>query len=260
MTQDTTRPAAPDDWEAVLAHSFGQVLGRPLSAYDPAARYGAYFSGNFILESELDRDPVWVGGAALAGKEPVVTAHLLLTPPGDLDATELVFDASRSYFLVEPAKFPDAFADDLVALSPSWTGAVLGADLGRLADRHGLDLASADLPGGAWRLWEGRIASADTLLDALRAATGLLGVTGPDGVPAGLGDSADEVDGEAHDRIAAVEDDRLRDYLAAFCDPESHDLALCLYEMEEEQDGGPLVARWDGSVDQYEVVVRRIDA
>ncbi len=143
-----------------------------------------------------------------------------------------------------------------------------------------------------WTLWQGRIASGDTLLDALCAATGLTAATSPELVPAGLGDSADEVEEEAHELVAGVADPALRDYLAAFCDEESHDLALVRFAPADDEDGqddegdgdgdndfddadfdhdddyddydesqgGTVVVRWDGAVDQYEVTVRRVIA
>ncbi|MEV6972603.1 hypothetical protein [Kitasatospora sp. NPDC093806] len=253
MTHDHSTAPLTADWIAALAQAFGEVLGRPLDAYDAGARYGAFYSGNFLAESELDRDRAWVGRAALAGEATLTFEYLLLTPPGDLDHPSPVFDASRSLYLVDPAAFPAGLAADLSELADGCV--VPGAELGRLAERHGVDLAAPDLPATAWTLWQARIASADTLLDALRAATGLLGATSADEVPAGLGASADEVDDEAHERVAAVTDPGLRDYLAAFCDPESHDLALCLYDRDDPN----LVVQWEGAVDQYEVVVRRLD-
>ncbi len=284
---DTTSPVRSEEWGAALAQAFGEVLGRPLAGFDGNARYGTYYSGNFLAESELERDPVWVGRAALAGEETVTTPHLLLTPPGDLDESELVFDASRSLFWVESRELPAGlapFAADLAAAveesaTGRWRGALLGADLGRIAERHGVDLASAELPAELWTLWQARLASGDSLLDALCAATGLTAATAPDLLPAGLGDAREEVAEEAHEQVAGVTDPALRDYLAAFCDPESHDLALVLFadadadadddddaddEEDEdgydETDGGTVVVRWDGAVDQYEITVRRLDA
>ncbi|SDT48102.1 hypothetical protein SAMN05216371_2469 [Streptomyces sp. TLI_053] len=293
LENSTPPPGRSAEWAATLAGAFGEILGRPLDEYgDQDARYGAYYGGNFLDEAELDHDPVWVGRAALAGEEAVATGDLLLTPPGDTAETELVFDAGRSLFWVDPRELPDALAAfgaelaDAVAASEDgqWRGAVLGADLGRIAGRHGVDLASADLPRELWTLWQGRIASGDTLLDALCAATGLTAATSPDLVPAGLGDTADEVEEEAHDLVAGVTDPALRDYLAAFCDEESHDLALVRFAPADDDDddddqdgdeddfdeddyddyddsqGGTVVVRWDGAVDQYEVTVRRVTA
>ncbi|MFB7381196.1 hypothetical protein ACFC6U_10315 [Kitasatospora purpeofusca] len=303
LENSTSPPGRSAEWAAALAQAFGEVLGRPPAEHgDADARYGAYYGGNFLDEAELDHDPVWVGRAALAGEETVEPGHLLLTPPGDTAETELVFDASRSLFWVDPRELPDtlaAFGADLAAAvaeseSGQWRGALLGADLGRIAGHHGVDLASADLPRELWTLWQGRIASGDTLLDALCAATGLTTATSPELVPAGLGDSADEVEEEAHELVAGVADPALRDYLAAFCDEESHDLALVRFapaDDEDDQDGeddqddegdddfddadfdhdddyddydesqgGTVVVRWDGAVDQYEVTVRRVIA
>ncbi|MCX4688389.1 hypothetical protein OG401_29510 [Kitasatospora purpeofusca] len=290
LENNTPPPGRFAEWEATLAEAFGEVLGRPLTEYADA-RYGAYYGGNFLDEAELDHDPVWVGRAALAGEETIGPRDLLLTPPGDTAETELVFDASRSLFWVDPRELPDtlaAFGADLAAAVAAseggqWRGALLGAELGRISGRHGVDLASADLPREVWTLWQGRIASGDTLLDALRAATGLTAATSSDLVPAGLGDTADEVAEEAHELVAGVADPALRDYLAAFCDEESHDLALVCFapadededaDADEDQDdyedddyddydesqGGTVVVRWDGAVDQYEVTVRRVIA
>ncbi|WP_406088662.1 hypothetical protein [Kitasatospora purpeofusca] len=297
LENSTPPPGRSAEWAATLAQAFGAVLGRPLTEYGDA-RYGAYYGGNFLDEAELDHDPVWVGRAALAGEETVGPGDLLLTPPGDTAETELMFDASRSLFWVDPRELPDtlaAFGAELAAAvaeseGGQWRGALLGAELGRISGRHGVDLASADLPRELWTLWQARIASGDTLLDALRAATGLTGATAPELVPAGLGDAADEVAADAHGLVAGVADPALRDYLAAFCDEESHDLALVRFapadadedQDDEEQDdedrgdedrgddyeddcydesqGGTVVVRWDGAVDQYEVTVRRVIA
>ncbi|MDY0811748.1 hypothetical protein [Kitasatospora purpeofusca] len=301
LESSTSPPGRSVEWAATLAQAFGEVLGRPLAEYgneygDGGARYGAYYGGNFLDEAELDHDPVWVGRAALAGEETVGPGQLLLTPPGDAAETELVFDAGRSLFWVDPRELPDtlaAFAADLAAAvaeseGGQWRGALLGADLGLIAGRHGVDLASADLPRELWTLWQARIASGDTLLDALCAATGLTAATSPELVPAGLGGSAsaDEVGEVAHELVAGVADPALRDYLAAFCEEESHDLALVRFapadadgdqddhqdDHEDDQDdedydedydesqGGTVVVRWDGAVDQYEVTVRRVIA
>ncbi|MFE2110483.1 hypothetical protein ACFXAF_32105 [Kitasatospora sp. NPDC059463] len=284
MTLDDNTPAGrvrSAEWEAALAQAFGEVLGRPLAEYDGDARYGAYYTGNFLAEIELDQDPRWVGRAVLAGEETVTTGSLLLCPPGDLDETDLVFDPSRSLFHVEVRGLPEelaSFAADLAAAveesgAGPWEGALLGADLGRIAERHGVDLTSDGLPGKLWTLWQLRLASGDTLLDALLAATGLSGATSPELMPPGLGDSADAVDDEAHEHVAEVADPALRDYLAAFCDPESHDLALALYggfdedeegegeEGEEDEDEeDTVVIAWEGAVDQYEITVLRLEA
>ncbi|MFE6866764.1 hypothetical protein ACFVFS_09420 [Kitasatospora sp. NPDC057692] len=286
MTLHDDGPAVrSEEWDAALRQAFGEVLGRPLAEYDGTARYGAFYSGNFLAESELERDPVWVGRAALAGEETVGTGHLLLAPPGDLDETELVFDASRSLFHVELRGLSGElapFAADLAAAleEAEWDGALPGADLGRAAERHGVDLASPELPGDLWTLWQARLAAGgETLLDALLAATGLSTVTAPESMPAGVGEAGEELDGEAHDRVAGIADPALRDFLVAFCDQESHDLAFVpvgpaeeedgAEEAEEEADedeyaydvseGGTVVVRWDGAVDQYEIVVRRLE-
>ncbi|MFB6894133.1 hypothetical protein ACFCX4_33035 [Kitasatospora sp. NPDC056327] len=302
---DDTPAVRSEEWDAALRQAFGEVLGRPLAEYDAEddgdARYGTFYSGNFLAESELERDPVWVGRAALAGEEPAVTGHLLLTPPCDLDEVELVFDASRSLFHVDPRGLPAglaAFAADLAAAvaeseAGPWDGALLGADLGRAAERHGVDLTSPDLPAELWTLWRGRLASGgETLLDALLAATGLTAVTSPGELPTGVGDAGDDLDEDAHAQVAAVADPALRDYLVAFCDPVSHDLAFVLptaadedeEEGEEDDDeadgdeagdesedgwdeseggwdeseGGSVVVFWEGAVDQYEITVRRL--
>ncbi|WP_340384354.1 hypothetical protein U5640_41305 [Streptomyces sp. SS7] len=245
-----------DSWRDSLAQAFGEVVGRPLASF-PDVPYGACYTGNFLAESEVDGEPAWVDRAAPAGAEPVRPDHLLLTPPGDRDETVLVFDASRSLFTVVADAFPTGLAEHLPALGPAHGDLLSGAELGRLAERHGVDLAAEGVPGRAWRVWEARIASGDSLLDALRAATGLHAAAGPDEVPAGPGDAADEVEEEAHERVAAVRDDALRAYLAAFRDPESHDLALSLHAMADAETDDGLVIQREGAADQYEVTVRR---
>ncbi|MBA4866616.1 WD40 repeat domain-containing protein [Streptomyces sp. PSKA54] len=247
-------PTTGDDWESSLTQAFGVLLNHPLSDFDSGAEYAAYYSGNWLYETGSDRDPVWLEPAALNGRETVTNENLLLLDePGYPD---LRFDASRSLFEIytDAVDFPAAFQQGLAAVKLAGSDhypQVRGSDLARLTARHGVDLTSPDLPAKTWRLTDARIASDGTLLDALRVATGI--GEGPDSlVP------RKETDATTEAAIAAVEHAGIRAHLRAFCDPRSDDLALCRRKSREED--SPLVAKWEGAVDQYEITVQRVEA
>ncbi|MDQ0938408.1 hypothetical protein [Streptomyces sp. V1I1] len=109
-------PTAGDDWESSLTQAFGVLLGHPLSDFDSGAEYAAYYSGNWLYETELDRDPAWLEPAALTGRETITNENLLLLD--EVGYPELRFDASRSLFEIytDAAEFPDAFKEDLAAV------------------------------------------------------------------------------------------------------------------------------------------------
>ncbi|WP_167546275.1 WD40 repeat domain-containing protein [Streptomyces zinciresistens] len=247
-----SRSAGGDDWESSLAQAFGVLLDRPLPEFDSAAQYAAYYSGNWLYETGTDRDPLWLEPAVLTGRETVTDDNLLLLD--EEGYPDLRFDASRSLFEIhtDAAEFPAAFKEGLAAVRVGGSEhypQVTGADLARLTADHGVDLTAPDLSGKTWRLTDARIASDGTLLDALRAATGM--GEGPDNlVP------CEETDATTEAAVAAVEHAGLRAHLRAFCDPLSDDLAF-RRNMSGEKDG-PVVATWEGAVDQYEITVKRI--
>ncbi|MGW4411295.1 hypothetical protein ACWEJ6_45210 [Nonomuraea sp. NPDC004702] len=238
-----------DDWESSLRQAFGVLLGHPLSGFDPEAEYAACYTGNWLDETGFNRDPAWLEPAALAGRATISSENLLLLD--EVGYPELRFDPSRSLFEIDAAaELPADFGDELAAVklagSDRWPQ-VGGAELARLTARHG-----AGLPAGAWSVTSATIASDGTLLDALRVATG-------------IGDGFDSLvpyeggDPETAAAVAAVEHAGLRAHLRAFCDPRSDELALCRQDMRTARDeGGALVARWEGAVDQYEITVRRV--
>ncbi|YCK37965.1 hypothetical protein ACNF49_29115 [Actinomadura sp. ATCC 39365] len=242
-------PTTGDDWESSLRQAFGVLLDHPVSGFDPEAEYAACYSGNWLHETGFDRDPAWPAPAALAGRATVSSENLLLLD--EVGYPELRFDPSRSLFEIDAAaRFPVGFGEELVAVkvtgSDRWPQ-VGGAELARLTARHGVDL-----PASAWCVTSATIASDGTLLDALRVATG-------------MGDGFDSLvpyeggDPETEAALAAVEHDGLRAHLRAFCDPRSDELALCRQDMRRaREEGGALVARWEGAVDQYEITVRRV--
>ncbi|MFI1031502.1 hypothetical protein [Streptomyces sp. NPDC020951] len=250
-------PAVDDDWERSLTQAFGVLLGRPLSDFDPGAEYAVYYSGNWLYESGSTTDPAWLEPTALAGRETRTDENLLLLD--EVGYPALRFDASRSLFEIDiyAAEFPAAFKEELAAVDLAGSGRlpeVRGIDLARLTARHGVDLTSSGPPENAWCLTRARIVSDGTLLDALRAATGM--GQGPDGlVPSGTADAETEA------AIAAVEHPGIRAHLRAFCDPGSDDIALCLHSMRKSwEENGPLVAEWQGAVDQYEITVQQVGA
>lgn len=256
MTSDPSTPTS-GDWESSLTQAFGVLLGRPLSDFEPDADYAAHYSGNWLYETDINRDPAWLEPAVLTGGETISNENLLLLD--EVGYPQLRFDASRSLFEIDThaAEFPAAFTEELAVVDLAGPGGlpqVRGADLARLTARHGVDLTAPDMPEEAWCLTEARIASDGTLLDALRVATGI--GEGLDSlVPRGRADAETEA------AIAAVEHAALRAHLRAFCDTDSHDLALCLYDMRKaREEGGALVAQWQGAVDQYEIAVQRLRA
>ncbi|GAB1821743.1 hypothetical protein [Herbidospora sp. RD11066] len=211
-------------WDTALTQAFGSLLGRPLADHDPASVYGAFYGGNWLYETELDRDPGWVTPEALSGSETVSHPEVLILLDG---YTPLRFDASRSLFEVDPADFDEgAVAAVSVFAKP---GIVRGADLAGLLAGH---------PGEpGWTVWQACIASDGTLLGALKAATAI-----GDG-PESLIPPSDE----PTEKAALA-------HLEAFSDPESHDLALCSYALND-----AVVAMWEGAVDQYEITIWNLD-
>ncbi|MEU5400748.1 hypothetical protein ABZ348_15820 [Streptomyces sp. NPDC005963] len=54
----TSNPSSSgDDWESSLTQAFGVLLDRPLSDFPPDADYAVYYSGNWLHETEVYRDP-----------------------------------------------------------------------------------------------------------------------------------------------------------------------------------------------------------
>ncbi|MBG0831102.1 hypothetical protein HS041_25410 [Planomonospora sp. ID67723] len=249
-------PTTGDDWESSLKQAFGVLLGHPLSDFDSGAEYATYYSGNWLYETKFNGDPAWLEPTALAGRETIANENLLLLD--EVGYPKLRFDASRSLFEIDAAaEFPVAFKEDLVAVklagSDRWPQ-VRGVELARLMARHGVDFTSPDLPAKTWCVTSARIASDGTLVDALRVATGM-GEGFDSLVP------CERTDAETEAAIAAVEHAGIRAHLGAFCDPRSHDLAFCLHDMRKSrEEGGALVARWEGAVDQYEITVQRVEA
>jgi hypothetical protein len=250
-------PTAGHDWESSLTQAFGVLLGSPLSDFDSGAEYAAYYSGNWLYETEFNTDPTWLEPAALTGRETITNEYVLLLD--EVGIPQLRFDASRSLFEIDTdaAQFPAAFEEDLAAATLAGHDLypqVRGVDLAHLTARHGIDLTSPDHPARTWCVAYARIASDGTLLDALRVATGM-GQGFDSLVPCAKANTQTQA------AIAAVEHAGLRAHLHAFCDPDSHSLALCLYDMHESrQQGGALVAKWEGAVDQYEITVQRVEA
>ncbi|MFF3499559.1 hypothetical protein [Streptomyces sp. NPDC003247] len=251
--------ATTDAWEASLTQAFGVLLGRPLSDYDPYAGYGAYYGGNWLDETESNRDPAWLDPAALSGKVTIAMDSLLLD--GDQDLPELRFDASRSLFEVDPERVPGAFAEDLAAAGLPSSGIIRGDALARLLDRHAL--TSSELPDGTWSVWQARIASDGTLLDALRVATGI--GSGPDSLVPYDKPHVWAMDTEAEAAVAAVHDAGLRAHLRTFGEAGSHSLDHQAqptrsgdwsgWQGDEWEEAGSLVTQWIGAVDQYTVSV-----
>ncbi|MDX3695487.1 hypothetical protein PV726_35160 [Streptomyces europaeiscabiei] len=264
MTNTTTIPVG-DDWESSLLQAFGVLLGRPLAEYDhgPGVSYGTFYGGNFLEESELDRDPAWLTPAALRGEETVTVDGLILLD--EVGVPELRFDPSRSYFTVESKGLPDALARELDALDAG--NGIRGDALAGLLERHGFDLTSPDAPAGAWRISKARIASDGTLLGALRAATAL--GDGPASiVPHAPSDVLTGTEEEGDEVVAPIAHDGLRSHLRSFGEPGSHTLDFQAGDtwnrswtkwQADQWDGlGSLVTQWLGAVDQYEVSVVRL--
>lgn len=211
-------------WETALTHAFGRLLGHPLADHDATATYGAFYGGNWLYETGLDRHPGWVRPEALSGQETVSHPQVLILLDGYAD---LVFDASGSLFEVDPADFDDGLVASVSVFAKP--GIVRGADLAMLLDRH---------PGEPeWQLWQARIASDGSLLGALKAATAI------GDSPRSLIPPSDEPDERA---VLA--------HLEAFSDPVSDELAYCPQALNE-----AVIAMWEGAVDQYEITIWNLD-
>jgi len=255
--------AGSEAWKRELADAFQVLLGHPLSDYDPHGSYGAYYGGNWLYESDSGTDPAWLSPAALTGKVTITMDHLLLD--GDQDLPELQFDASQSLFEVDPEGLPEAFAEDLAAACLPDSSLVRGEELARLLERHALDLTSPDLPEETWSVSQARIASSDTLLDALKAATGI--GSGPDSlVPYRKPHIwVTGTEAEADEAIAAIHHVGLRAHLRTFSEPGSHSLDYQAertkgrdwsgWQGSEWKRAGSLVTQWIGAVDQYTISV-----
>jgi hypothetical protein len=247
MSDDQSNAAMSGTGESAdgpVEQEFAALVGRPLSEFDPKAEYAVYYGGNFLHESESLWDPAWLKPAALRGEELTGMDHLYLTP-GECEYP-LSFDASLSLFEVMADQVPEAVAEALaeVSLYDDEYLVVRGRDLARVLERHSFDLTGPGPQKETWCLRLARIASDGTLLDALRAATGV--ERGPDGLIAHKG---------------------LHKHLRGFRKEDSHDLQ---HQFEQTASGdwdgdeeaweriGTLVTQWLGSVDQYEVTVVRL--
>ncbi|WP_061291711.1 hypothetical protein [Herbidospora cretacea] len=211
-------------WDTALTHAFGQLLGRPLADFAPAATYGAFYGGNWLYETELHHHPGWVRREALSGQETVSHPEVLILLDG---YAPLVFDASRSLFEVDPADFDEGLVASVSVFAKP--GIVRGADLAVLLDKH---------PGEpGWTLWQACIASDGSLLGALMAATA-------------IGDSPATLippSAEPSEQAALA-------HLEAFSDRRSDDLAYC-----PQPGNDAVIAMWEGAVDQYEITVWNLD-
>ncbi|MFG1680199.1 hypothetical protein ACGFNP_08490 [Nonomuraea sp. NPDC049269] len=247
---DRTAANTSHDWQASLEQAFGVLLSRPLPSFDPAGAYAAYYGGNWLYETDARTDAAWLDPAALTGETTLVMEHLLLN--GEMDYAPLRFDAKESWFGVDPQGLPEDFARDVDAMSLPSSDLIRGADLGQLLQRHRVDLTAPHLPEDVWCLYQARIASNGTLLDALRVATGI-GVGSASLVP-----YEDKIDAEGEERIAAVADAALRAHLRGFCDPSPiADLSYLGADADNplEKFECSVVAGCVGAIDQYEITV-----
>jgi hypothetical protein len=254
--------AADDDaWIRKLTQGFGALLGRPLSEFDPDAVYAAFFGGNWINEIGFRRDKAWVAPDALAGRRVVEDEHLVIY---DMGEAPLVFDASESFFEMNPAKLPEALAADVATVTISEPDShyplVRGRELGELLARNNVDLTDPQLADG-WRVCHARIASDGSLLGALCAATGI-----------GLAErhlaTDDEGGKPAEDRqqaLAAVDDDALRSHLKIGCREWWDSPGLCFFGIERQdkppmyEQGCTLIGFWEECQNQVEIAVAQLN-
>ncbi|MFJ8039560.1 hypothetical protein ACIRBX_03470 [Kitasatospora sp. NPDC096147] len=236
-------------WDHVLADAFAVLLGRPLSDFDPDARYAVALSGNLVHEVGFHQDPVWVRPAALSGAEPVVSGLYLF----DEAADAALFDAARSLFEFHPAdghEFPAGFAAAVEAVAFG-DGMVLGADLAPLLGQFGVDLAEHP---GSWTVAFLRQVSDGTLPDALRTALG----TGrrPEDLPPFTG----EPDEEWEEELDRIEDEDLRSHLGFFCTDGDTGLMPSDESLPKYLDalGFETVAAWEDGHGQLTIHVVRI--
>jgi hypothetical protein len=262
-------------WEQRLASAFEILLGRPLSSYAAEAVYAVYFDGNWFGEGEFDRAAAWVSPVALSGREAVAFDDLQLYYQGEVP---LRFDASESWFEItnadgRPARaaedladLPKGAAEDLIAaiLPGSRFTLVRGRDLAAVVDRHRIDLAAVD-----WRVAYPKIVSDGSLVDAMRAATGI--GHGPENLVASTGQDAAQAEPEEcwAAALAAVTPTELRDHLLLGCQERATGVGLTFLGASSASGADPLLpdddcallACWDEDENQREVnVVRLSDA
>ncbi|MEU3567600.1 hypothetical protein AB0E96_04085 [Kitasatospora sp. NPDC036755] len=258
MTTDPTAsvnsPTPQSDWDRELADAFAVLLGRPLEEYDPKAVYAARVGGNLFDESGFGRDAAWVHPAALRGERPVA-ADLYLYDEAERTPD---FDASRSVFEFRPADAPEADLPEGFAAAVEaacFRGALLrGADLGALAERYGVDLASPSL-AGAWTVHFALLVCDGTLLDALCAALGT-GRTPEDLVPFSA-----EPEEDWEQELAAIPHPGLRAHLGFFCTDGDEGLMPLLEDATAgglEDEGCEAVAGWEDGHGQLDVTVVRL--
>jgi hypothetical protein len=250
---------ADAEWRRRLAEGFAALLGRPLDEFDPGAVYAAFFGGDFIYELEYHRDEAWLDPEALAGRALIEDTPFILYDQGE---APLRFDAAGSVFeFTDASALPADFAAALTAACFSdagpGPGLIRGRDLGALLARHGVDLTE-ERYASCWSVCHARIASDGTLLDALRAATGI--GDGPDSLVAYDGEAAKEL----AELIAAVPDPELRAHLTLGCqEPGSAD-GLCYMGAEGsgspvlEDEGCEQLACWEDGSGQVDVAVVRL--
>ncbi|GGS89436.1 hypothetical protein ACFFV7_50285 [Nonomuraea spiralis] len=230
-------------WGAALDGAFEILLdGKP--AADPAAGYGVYYASD-PLDEFLFPNP-WATPDALSSREP---RHL---PDSDgeypFSPWTWRFNLSESLFCFDadllagtgpwgdgghkgPRPFDDAFVADLRTVSSvaeSGESLVLGAELGPLLGRHGVDLTGTNSGKlNSWLTVLLRVATDGTLTDAMRAAT--FTERGPEHLVSIHDMNRVRSAGEPwEERLGAVTHPALRDHLRM----------LCLSEDDARSEGG----------------------
>ncbi|MEU1514534.1 hypothetical protein ABZ490_20630 [Streptomyces sp. NPDC005811] len=246
MASSDSPAAVPTPWDAALSEAFGILLGGEPAAGDlddPAARYGVYYADDSLDEFLFPN--TWITPETLTdpapGRLPLQGGdEYVFSPSGwrfDLSASLFRFDAhlldATGPWGEGGHKGPRPFGEDFVAdvRAAALDGApevlLLGADLGPLLRRHGVD--PADPGTGRLNVWLTvllRVATDGTLTDAMRAAT--FTADGPGHLTSF--DAEERVrtaEPRWEDALAAIPDAGLRDHLRL----------LCLDE-EDARDGG----------------------
>jgi hypothetical protein len=189
-------------WQAQLADAFAILLGRPLEEFDPKAAYVLYHWDD-VLSAELTEyvpDPEQLAGIVPpqenAEEYPLCWASWHL----DLGRSLFVLDDEES--LGEPV------TDALRAVSrDAGQIVVTGTELSRVLTTHRASL------GGTFITLLARVHSADTLFDAMRAATWTMG--GPDELYTDFAGVVVEPQWER--ALSTVADPVLRTHLSGIC-------------------------------------------
>lgn len=205
------------DWDDLLGHAFGLLLGRPLAEFDAAGTYAVFY-----YDDET-------AGEALEDLDPGELVADVNGRSGDQGGDELYWDRwvpdlARSAFVATEVR-PAALQPLLTVTTDDDRALVWGRDIGRALQAGSLSLD--ELTPDGYRLFPHLLLRPRTdgsLLDAMRAATWTM--SAPDGL-SDIGDSlvrdgyvtseVSVVDPRWESALDQVGDDALRRHLRGLC-------------------------------------------